>query len=70
MYGRRRRTRAQIAALVNRLTTRQIAELAMKARIRPAETFDKIGRVFGFQLGFISRRKAVPSADVSAEDDT
>ncbi|MCP2001348.1 hypothetical protein [Nitrobacter winogradskyi] len=42
----------------------------MKARIRPAETFDKIGRVFGFQLGFISRRKAVPSADVSAEDDT
>jgi putative transcriptional regulator len=45
-----------------KLTTRQIAELERGESNPTAETLDKIGRAFGFQVGFvpIAKRPADP----------
>jgi transcriptional regulator with XRE-family HTH domain len=53
-----------------RLTTRQVAELERGDSNPTIETLDKIGRVFGFQVGFIPKPKAAPapSADPDPEE--
>lgn len=50
-----------------KLTTRQVADIERGATNPTAETLLKIGRAFGFQMGFVPVQAAVP--DVSPDED-
>jgi putative transcriptional regulator len=49
-------TQADFAKMLG-LTTRQIAELERGESNPTAETLDKVGRIFGFQIGFVPIRQ-------------
>lgn len=52
-------SQAEFAKIFN-LTTRQVSELERGDANPTAATLNKIGRVFGFQIGFIPRASAAP----------
>jgi putative transcriptional regulator len=46
-----------------RLTTRQVADIERGEANPTSETLQKIGRAFGFQVGFVPTKSAAPLAE-------